>query len=759
MKVSKLLIIFFLTTCFVYAKDEQLLRAVKFVNKSLDKIPQGLSESCPPQKQERACPKVLKRSFEDIYRQGTAGTINTIVSDGSLKNPRTVCSTSAETANKVSLSGLNEQLNSNFKEQPQLFEYTQACAAGRLQKADAKLAQVYMAYDFNYKSEAIKNAMNDLLDSQAQIQLLMPASRPNCYEIQMVNVKNRCLELNQCKPSASAKHYMDIKTEEVSLALNGINKLNQAYQKLMNGTGRLSSANRQKANLIKEDIERIKDMNPLLRGEKFKRLLNVKSSPQEIQAAIKGQLNISQNEIHKKLKEFNGAYQCLIGSRQQCDDFDKVISQSKYRVNGDLYLKQKDLSYASTFHQCTENIKEARNSADVILNDAGINLALTLTPYAIVNGVKLAATMARTASITSKVTRTENLTAKAGLAANMGYGGYHNINEFNQCQSEIKLFQKLGASQKRLSCNSMDRILVNNSNNSRCITQALISAALMTPMAAESLRLARHLPKVVLPQAQINALTSKIRSGASLTKAEELLLLAKLKEKNPLEKLMVRGLSANDKKFASTTLDKLYLQQDVSPEDLLKLSKLIKQRNPPLLIVTRQDNVDDIMKSGKIWGSTEGSVYAAAKPAETKWDKLKTGVHGDKEGTFIFTPEAAGLFKPHEITGLYSAIKRAAGQYKGPFGDIVIEEAKKTMVNGRPHIIVTKARRAGAPGETLHAGQKTSKAAARLTGRRVGLDPLFTGTGVIVSIQAASTFTGVSVNDILLELFQKKSEP
>ncbi len=743
-----------------FGGDEALIQAVKFANQSMREIPQQLSESCSEQSLERACPQVLQKSFQEIYRKGTAGTINAIISDGHLKNPRSVCSSSAAYVQKVDIQKLNHQLQKNFPENPQLFEFTQNCSRGADQfisrefsKTDLNMAQAYMAYDFNIKSEAIKQAMKDLLDSNAQISLIIPGPKPNCNEFLFGKVKDHCLELNQCQSPASKEHFLKVKTEEVEMALKAHQLLQKEYNKLMDGTGKLSSLNRQEARVIEEDMERIKELSPLLKGEKFKKLLKVKSSQKEIQDAVKGQLQISQNEINKKLKEFNGAYSCLNGTRQDCDNFDHVIKQAQYQNRGTIYPNAKELAFTSTLHQCTESVKEARNDADVILNDAGINLALTLTPYAIVNGVKLAATLARTASITSKVTRAENLTAKTGLAANIGYGGYYNLKEFDQCQQEIKEFGKLGAGQHKMSCENMDRILVNNSNNARCITQALISAALMTPMAAESLRLARHLPKVTLPHSEINALTSKIRSGQSLSKSEELLLLNKLKEKNPLEKLLVKGVSPADKSFATQTLDKLFLKQDVSPQDLIKLSKLIKERNPPLLIITRQDNVDDIMNSGKIWGSTEGSVYAAARPAETKWDKVKTGVFGDKEGTFIFTPEAAGLFKPHEITGLYSGLKNAAGQYKGPFGDIVIESSKKTIIDGRPYIVITKARRAGAAGEDLHSGQNSAQAAARLAGRRIGLDPLVTGTTAITSIQAASVFTGVSVSDILLELF------
>ncbi|WP_408098021.1 hypothetical protein ACJVC5_03600 [Peredibacter sp. HCB2-198] len=732
-----------------FATDRLLLKSIR----SFESISPNANE-CAKNLQE-ACPEVLRNSLKDMYRRGTAGTINAIVSDGSMKNPRTACNSAATHSLKQDQAKLNQQLETHYSKTPQLYDYTQRCSENlgkwiddEYLKTDKSLAQSYMQYDFNFKSLALHNALTNLLDSRAQIGLVLQPDAFDCHSIRMMAAQKQCLVLSQCRPPGNKQHFLNIKTEEVDQALASLRTLNQEA---------LKTKDREKVRLIREDMERIKDLNPMLKGEKFKILVNnLRSVPttNQLQTAITEQLKLSQKEINTQLKQFTRAHACLIGASRNCDDFEEIMSKTRYQHPDVIFPKANELNYAATFHQCIENIKDNRNTADVVLDDVAVNLALTLTPYAVVNGVKLAGTLARTASITSKMARAQNVAGKAGLAANIGYGGYHTVEEFERCQAEVKRFQGLSAAPGKMSCDSVEKIFVSNSNNSRCINQALISAALLTPIAANSLRLAKHLPKIA-PE-KLKELVSKIRTGKSLTKEEELLLLAKIKGKNPLEKLMLKGISKADKEFASKALEKLYKQEHVSPEDLLKLSKLIKPRNPPLLLVTRQDNVDDILNSKRIWGSTEGSVYGAAKPAETAMDKLKTGVHGDKEGTFIFTPEAAALFKSHEVTGLYSGIKRAAGQYKGPFGDIIIEEAKRIMVNGRPHIIVTKARRAaGTATEKLHVGQSTARAEARLLGRRAGIDTIATGTGAIVTIQASSAFTGTNVSDLLMELLEE----
>jgi hypothetical protein len=735
-----LLILFSLSTA-AFA-DERMSRSVQGLTKFLNN-PSVTAECDPGNK----CPEVVRESYEDMYRKGTVGFINTVVSDGSLKNPRTVCSSSAQYVQKMDMRKLHQQMNKTFPKSVKLYEYTQDCDELRPKlKEDKGLQEAYVLYDFHYKNEAIKTALQNLLESEAQINLISPGELSNCGEMRIAEVRTQCQELRGCKRERSAGQYLEMKSFEVEEAIKNIKLLEAEKRKLK----------RDKVKQIEQDIETIKELNPLLRGEKFKSLVSGKTglSRAVINQAIVDQLNISRKEIKSKLRSFNRAHDCLTGKSQNCESFESVMRMTKYQSPSVTYPNAPELNYAANFHQCIENIKEERYKADLVLDDAAINLALTLTPYAVVSGAKLAGTLARTSKIVSDAAKVERLTGKGALAANIGYGGYHTLDELNRCNAEISAFSKLGKAGRKMSCSNMDKIFVNNSNNSQCVTKAMVSAALLTPVGANSLKLAGKLPKAV--PSKISELINKVRRGQSLTKEEEVLLLQRLKKHNPLEKVLNKGLSANDKKFAETMLERLYKKEDVSPEDLLKLSKMIKPMNPPLLVITRQDNVKEIMESQRIWGSTEGSTYAAARPIETKWDKIKTGVHGDKEGTFIFTPEAAVLFKPHEVEGLYSAMKRAAGQYKGPFGDIIIEESKQVMVNGRPHVIITKARRAAGTAKEVRHVQTTGKASQRLWGRRLGIEPVANLSTAASALQMYSWYTDKPIHEIVTEAFQEE---
>lgn len=695
---------------------------------------------------EASCPAVIKHSYKDMYRTGTVGLVNKFVSDGSLRNPRVVCQSSAKEVLKIDMRKLRDQMNREFPHSIKLYEYTQGCEKVSAQeKGDELLQEAYMHYDFNYKNEAIKNTLIDLLNAEAQINLILPTERSLCSEMRIGDVRKYCENLRACKKERKSSEYMELKTKELSGALLAIQELKKQKKNQPS-----------KSKEIDADIERIRDFNPILKSEEFRDLVKMTSPPSKnaIQSALTSQLKSSRSQIAMRLKAFNWAHDCLTGKRNNCRDFDEIMRVTRYQQNQTTFAKSRELNQVASFHQCVEGIKEDRYKADLVLNDAAINLALTLTPYAVLSGAKIAGSMARTTKVANDILKVQNVAGKAALAANLGYGAYHTEKDFEKCKTSLSVISKLAGSSSKFTCESVDKVFVYNMHGSQCVTKAAVSAALLVPIAAGSVKVAGRLPKVI--PSKVTQLVNKIRGGKSLTKAEETLLLQKLKEKNPLDKLLNKGLSANDKNFAKVTLEKLYKKGDVSPEDLLKLSKMVKQTDPPLIIISRQNDVKKILESKRIWGSTEGSTYGVAKPIETKWDKIKTGVHGEKEGTFIFTPEAAALFKKHEFEGLYSGMKRAAGQYKGPFGDIIIEESKQVMVNGRPHIIVTKARRAlGSPMELRHV-QTTTRANARLWGRRLGIEPVVGLSASAGALQMYSWYTGKPIGDIVVEAFKEE---
>lgn len=505
LKSYSFLIVIFLSFP-VLALDEALFKTVKFINRGLQS--KGPSANKCSKNLERDCPEVLRKSFKDIYREGRAGTINDIISDGSLKNPRTVCHSSSHHAHKLNQKKLSEQLQSNYKALPQLHDYTQRCSEkvshlidGEY-KEDVELASSYMQYDFNYKSMALQTAMTNLLDSNAQIGLIIPEAKMNCKELRFHSIRLHCEKLQKCRPQGNKQHYLDIKSEEVSKAIDVLSTLSVERNKMMTSIPR---GDHKVVIQIKQEMESIMDLNPLLKGEKFKKILkelrslsylNQKMRPKksEVDNAIKEQLKISQNEIRKHLNEFNLAHGCLTGDRRECGDFTATMKKIQYSHPIASFPKADELNSIAIFHSCIENVKDSRNTADAVLNNTTLNLALMLTPYALINGAKLITTLGRTAGISSKVIRNANMAARGIVVGGLAYGAYATIDEYNECQKEIRNFQNMGINPGQMTCENMDKIFVNNSNSSQCISQALLSALLMSTTIPSKIKLAKEYP-------------------------------------------------------------------------------------------------------------------------------------------------------------------------------------------------------------------------------------------------------------------------
>ena len=129
------------------------------------------------------------------------------------------------------------------------------------------------------------------------------------------------------------------------------------------------------------------------------------------------------------------------------------------------------------------------------------------------------------------------------------------------------------------------------------------------------------------------------------------------------------------------------------------------------VIYNRTNDFSKVVSSGRLWGQTEGAVYGM-KSLNAQWramvNPLKPG-----NGTVIFQGQAASLFKPHPVEGLYSGLKRVLGQQKAGFGDIVFDRASSVLNRSSSTLTVSNA--------TLgsHAGQSALWAAARIEGRRL----------------------------------------
>ncbi len=147
-------------------------------------------------------------------------------------------------------------------------------------------------------------------------------------------------------------------------------------------------------------------------------------------------------------------------------------------------------------------------------------------------------------------------------------------------------------------------------------------------------------------------------------------------------------------------------------------------------LYTIQADSQKILQSGRIWGMTEGCVYAMDTMEET-W-RATGGGKGADRAVFKVPVE---LFKPHPVHGPFSLIKRLLGQYKSVSGDIAFEYYSKDQ------------RKDGMPVYELHncslqehQGQSKMQAKSREYGR-IALDvALAAGLIVALTLNLFSSF-------------------
>ena len=154
-----------------------------------------------------------------------------------------------------------------------------------------------------------------------------------------------------------------------------------------------------------------------------------------------------------------------------------------------------------------------------------------------------------------------------------------------------------------------------------------------------------------------------------------------------------------------------------------------------------RDDFEKVVASQRVWGKTEGSVYGMAEANAPRW---KTWIDrpGADPGRVVFTGKAAEAFKRHEVWGAYSGLKRLLGQHKAGFGDLMWAPENAVRVGNTLFVSEVQL---GA-----HASQSTAWAAARLWGRRLGIDPASTYVtyqGVKFVINAATPGDQISDQD------------
>jgi len=452
---------------------------------------------CQKYENKTICPQVLTESLEDIYHNGTVGAVNVIdqnvrkafnylsgddsvVSD--FRDPRASCN-GIENLD-ANLEEIDSALKIAYPSYPILDEIAGDCVnditvkssieSGRKNK-DVALAKSYMKIDYAKKKEQIEGAYFNLVEGQMQIAQMLGEKMSSCSLIQVESAKKYCDEVSACG-SRQGDAAFSVKLEEVVQVFEQVRFLERYLTS--------EELNDDEKIQVKEQIENIINVNPLLKGDFLRKLRDkYTANDKEVPIAIMkdgliSQLKDSSKKIKDKFKQLSKADLCLSGQSSNCDDFNKTMKSISFNKNDVGYPFNKDLSSAMNFYSCIENQKENRDVANEVLDDVAIGVALSFTPMVAVNAIKLSAMAARVARTGASVTKSISNTNKVVLAGDVSYSGIDAGLHFSSCKKAEEDIR--GYSGKRInSCEDISLRLVSTSNTSRCASQAAISMALI----------------------------------------------------------------------------------------------------------------------------------------------------------------------------------------------------------------------------------------------------------------------------------------
>ena len=139
---------------------------------------------------------------------------------------------------------------------------------------------------------------------------------------------------------------------------------------------------------------------------------------------------------------------------------------------------------------------------------------------------------------------------------------------------------------------------------------------------------------------------------------------------------------------------------------------------------------------GRVAATTETHVYAARQHINSAMRQFLSGVK-PKDGLVVFQGEAAKLFDPHEVQGMYSAFKRLAGQQTtNGVGDIVITKA---FFNPETKTLTVTGARMVTQGETKFIMQSSEAWAKMRRGSRIAFfDVGFTSGSAFFATNSAT---------------------
>jgi hypothetical protein len=745
MQFRTLIFLFILTSLSFSSFGNEQSAIIDLVSRSLDSVNGPFKYSCGVESKEVIdCPYLVEQFSSDT----STGLFFQLISD----SPWNSCNKYIKTSSKdISLEEFENDLSNEPSRDLGIRSTYFTTQIGKCFDSKKKSAQEQelqkksiLAMSYNYLNK-IKSNTNTLSKEIVNINSLLSEDLLTdlpCDEFNMPHDSAYCLSVksNNCKTRGGLG---DLSTELYINAIEPIHALSLKIKEIKKRYAGRGGAvtKRKKISEIKNIIEFIKAENPLLQGSHLSKFIDDSMtndyelpSMKDFKNHMKVQLKDNKSILQSKLKRNIKMNNCILyGDSSECDDFDEDLAEIPYQSTPMAFSKdeiqtkdnrKKQMAREQLYQvpECMDRSRNLKNEFNSFALNLSVNVGLTVATGG--------AALALRAGQLGKAA----LAAKAvTLGADAAFLSTGVIKAIDSCNKHLNGMKKISKSSNENICPiSLDNPgFIKTSNVLGCVSAALLASVDALPfvpsIASRATRNVAQEATLVTKseKRELDSFVEKLRNGDDLTDTDKARYLLLLQKSAPLENVMRPGIGIVERAFTKNALQKMYKKEYLSAKELFRLSKNLKPRNPPLVIVTAQNDMSKIMDSKRLWGQSEGRVYGTQKEIVTKVDRIKSGVHDAKEGTVVFSGDTAALFKNHDVHGAWSGMKNSAGQQRGPFGDIVIEEFKREIVDGKLVLVVTKARRAAGAShsdEVLHAGQSTLHARSKEVGRMAGLD-------------------------------------
>lgn len=431
------------------------------------------------------CPPESYEALDDIYSNGIVGSLAATFGNGDLKDPRSTCNSALKDQNFDYLK-LNEELKTKFPGSPRLLEMANGCfdkdnlddyiESGR-KKTDQKLAQAYLAFDFQAKNSKISDEYIRLIQARSNLGSIINLSANDCSGLVNAEEKAKCEQIKNCDTS-DKKTIFDQKLTEVEVYIDQIKKAREEQKKIPKSksygrTKVFNDVEKKKYQDLEATINTLMEANPVLKSDEFKKLNfeNKAVSKDTLSKTLKQSYENSAKLLDKRIQKLKKAQKCVFGQESSCSDSNEFLASLPLRYSNQVDVKNPQFNAINSFYACTESTKDARNKADDILEDIAITIAITVATMGAGTFVAGGATLLKAANLASKA---KTVAQVGATVADLGYATGAGITDYNKCsqiENELKT-----SSAESLSCEQIKVNVYQSSNMSRCYLSAAITA-------------------------------------------------------------------------------------------------------------------------------------------------------------------------------------------------------------------------------------------------------------------------------------------